>query len=124
VHVAFAFLISYLWHSWIQGHPEYGFNFKALVCHDGVFDATYNCYSTDGLFFVSGHVTNLPGYPNCLTADKVQLRMGWPSLGEGSEGAPLQVQPDQLHNKVVDAADIVCIGAFHALKQCAYIRSP
>ena len=22
--------------SWIQGHPEFGFNFKALVCHDGV----------------------------------------------------------------------------------------
>ncbi|KAH9980333.1 alpha/beta-hydrolase [Lactifluus volemus] len=37
--------------NWIQGHPEYGFNFKALVCHDGVFDATYNGYSTDELFF-------------------------------------------------------------------------
>ena len=22
--------------SWIQGHPEYDFGFKALVCHDGV----------------------------------------------------------------------------------------
>jgi len=22
--------------NWIQGHPEFGFNFKALVCHDGV----------------------------------------------------------------------------------------
>ncbi|KAF8272175.1 alpha/beta-hydrolase [Lactarius quietus] len=37
--------------NWIQGHPEYGFNFKALVCHDGVFDAAYNGYSTDELFF-------------------------------------------------------------------------
>ncbi|KAI0004573.1 alpha/beta-hydrolase [Russula compacta] len=37
--------------NWIQGHPEYSFNFKALVCHDGVFDATYNGYSTDELFF-------------------------------------------------------------------------
>ncbi|KAG6890831.1 hypothetical protein C0995_003264 [Termitomyces sp. Mi166 len=37
--------------NWIQGHPEYGFNFKALVCHDGVFDSTYNGYSTDELFF-------------------------------------------------------------------------
>ena len=46
-----------MWHSWIQGHPEYGFNFKALVCHDGVFDATYNGYSTDELFFVSDRVT-------------------------------------------------------------------
>ncbi|CAA7261498.1 unnamed protein product [Cyclocybe aegerita] len=37
--------------NWIQGHPEFGFNFKALVCHDGVFDSTYNGYSTDELFF-------------------------------------------------------------------------
>jgi len=22
--------------SWIQGHPDFGFGFKALVCHDGV----------------------------------------------------------------------------------------
>jgi len=38
--------------SWIQGNPEFGFGFKALVCHDGVFDATYNGFSTDELFFV------------------------------------------------------------------------
>ena len=38
--------------SWIQGHPEFGFNFKALVCHDGVFDSPYNGFSTDELFFV------------------------------------------------------------------------
>ncbi|PSR70526.1 hypothetical protein PHLCEN_2v13565 [Hermanssonia centrifuga] len=37
--------------NWIQGHPEYGFGFKALFCHDGVFDAKYNGYSTDELFF-------------------------------------------------------------------------
>jgi dipeptidyl aminopeptidase/acylaminoacyl peptidase len=37
--------------NWIQGHPEYGFGFKALVCHDGVFDSNYNGYSTDELFF-------------------------------------------------------------------------
>ena len=24
--------------SWIQGHPEFGFGFKALFCHDGVSD--------------------------------------------------------------------------------------
>ena len=39
--------------SWIQGHPEFGFGFKALVCHDGVFDSAYNGFSTDELFFVS-----------------------------------------------------------------------
>lgn len=37
--------------NWIQGHPEFGFNFKALVGHDGVFDSNYNGYSTDELFF-------------------------------------------------------------------------
>ncbi|KAI0775548.1 alpha/beta-hydrolase [Trametes elegans] len=38
--------------NWIQGHPEYGFNFKALVCHDGVFGAESMGYATDELFFV------------------------------------------------------------------------
>ncbi|KAG8968683.1 hypothetical protein FRC03_006430 [Tulasnella sp. 419] len=37
--------------NWIQGHPEYGFNFKALVCHDGIFDTRYGGYATDELFF-------------------------------------------------------------------------
>ncbi|KAJ7928032.1 alpha/beta-hydrolase [Mycena leptocephala] len=37
--------------NWIQGHPEFGFNFKALICHDGVFDSNYNGYTTDELFF-------------------------------------------------------------------------
>lgn len=37
--------------NWIQGHPDYGFKFKALVAHDGVFDSNYNGYSTDELFF-------------------------------------------------------------------------
>ncbi|KAJ7644021.1 Alpha/Beta hydrolase protein [Roridomyces roridus] len=37
--------------NWIQGHPEYGFDFKALVCHDGVFDSNYNGYTTEELYF-------------------------------------------------------------------------
>ncbi|KAF8133755.1 Alpha/Beta hydrolase protein [Boletus edulis] len=37
--------------NWIQGNPEFGFGFKALVCHDGVFDTTYNGYATEELFF-------------------------------------------------------------------------
>ena len=38
--------------NWIQGHQQtYNFNFKALFCHDGVFDATYNGFSTDELYF-------------------------------------------------------------------------
>ncbi len=64
---------AYLWQSWIQGHPEYGFNFKALVCHDGVFDATYNGYSTDELFFVSTTFTrSLRTSLDCLTTNTVQ----------------------------------------------------
>ena len=55
--------------SWINGHEEeYGFGFKALVCHDGVFDTTYNGLSTDELFFVSA-----PCPHSCLTSLMSQL---------------------------------------------------
>ncbi|KAG5635586.1 hypothetical protein H0H81_010732 [Sphagnurus paluster] len=37
--------------NWIQGHPELGFNFKALVAHDGEFGSNYNGYATDELFY-------------------------------------------------------------------------
>jgi hypothetical protein len=37
----------------IQGHPEWRFGFKALVCHDGEFDSTYSGYSVDEQFIVS-----------------------------------------------------------------------
>ncbi|KAF8713356.1 Alpha beta-hydrolase, partial [Rhizoctonia solani] len=37
--------------NWIQSHPEWNFNFKALVCHDGVFDTVYNGFATDELYF-------------------------------------------------------------------------
>ncbi|KAF8583105.1 alpha/beta-hydrolase [Ramaria rubella] len=37
--------------NWIQGHPEFGFGFKALMCHDGVFDTRYNGFSTEELYF-------------------------------------------------------------------------
>ncbi|KAF7768229.1 hypothetical protein Agabi119p4_7472 [Agaricus bisporus var. burnettii] len=37
--------------NWIQSNPEFGFGFKALVCHDGVFDTQYNGFSTDEIFF-------------------------------------------------------------------------
>nr|GAT52270.1 dipeptidyl-peptidase 5 [Mycena chlorophos] len=33
--------------NWIQGHPEFGFNFKALVCHDGIFDTAALSLTTD-----------------------------------------------------------------------------
>ncbi|KAJ6585115.1 Alpha/Beta hydrolase protein [Mycena capillaripes] len=45
--------------NWIQGHPEYGFKFKALVCHDGMFNTISSSYTTDvpmGLNFDFGGV--------------------------------------------------------------------
>ncbi|KAI0039869.1 alpha/beta-hydrolase [Auriscalpium vulgare] len=38
--------------NWIQGHPEYGFNFKAQVCHDGMFDLGYAGYAIDELMLL------------------------------------------------------------------------
>lgn len=49
--------------NWIQGNPEYGFNFKALFCHDGVFDTTYNGYATDELFFFNHEWGGRPWEP-------------------------------------------------------------
>ncbi|TFK74830.1 alpha/beta-hydrolase [Pluteus cervinus] len=49
--------------NWIQGHPEYDFNFKALIAHDGVFDSTYNGYSTDELFFFNHEWGGRPWEP-------------------------------------------------------------
>ncbi|KAI5983492.1 alpha beta-hydrolase [Pisolithus albus] len=52
--------------NWIQGNPEYGFNFKALFCHDGVFDTTYNGYATDELFFFNHEWGGRPWEPKSL----------------------------------------------------------
>ncbi|KAF8842149.1 alpha beta-hydrolase [Paxillus ammoniavirescens] len=49
--------------NWIQGNPEFGFGFKALVCHDGVFDTTYNGYATDELFFFNHEWGGRPWEP-------------------------------------------------------------
>ncbi|EIW81008.1 alpha beta-hydrolase [Coniophora puteana RWD-64-598 SS2] len=49
--------------NWIQSNPDFGFNFKALVCHDGVFDAQYNGYSTDELFFFNHDWSGRPWDP-------------------------------------------------------------
>ncbi|KAF8333551.1 alpha/beta-hydrolase [Cantharellus anzutake] len=38
--------------NWIAGHQEkYGFNFKALITHDGIFDTRFGGYVTEELFF-------------------------------------------------------------------------
>ncbi|KAJ6559073.1 Alpha/Beta hydrolase protein [Mycena vulgaris] len=49
--------------NWIQGHPEYNFNFKALIAHDGVFDSNYNGYTTEELFFFNHEWGGRPWEP-------------------------------------------------------------
>ncbi|KAI0801943.1 hypothetical protein BC629DRAFT_1591605 [Irpex lacteus] len=49
--------------NWILGHPEFGFNFKALFCHDGAFDVRYVAYSTDELFFANREWGGRPWEP-------------------------------------------------------------
>ncbi|KAJ7442678.1 Alpha/Beta hydrolase protein [Mycena latifolia] len=46
--------------NWIQGHPEYNFNFKALVCHDGVFDSSYSSYTSDIPWFFNYEFGGVP----------------------------------------------------------------
>ncbi|KAH9941063.1 alpha/beta-hydrolase [Amylocystis lapponica] len=46
--------------NYIQGHPEFGFGFKALVCHDGIFSAAYSGYATDELFFFNNEFGGRP----------------------------------------------------------------
>ncbi|KAI0076295.1 hypothetical protein K474DRAFT_1691388 [Panus rudis PR-1116 ss-1] len=46
--------------NWIQGHPEFGFNFKALVTHDGALDVRYTAYATDELFFSNYEFGGVP----------------------------------------------------------------
>ncbi|KAH7925143.1 alpha/beta-hydrolase, partial [Leucogyrophana mollusca] len=49
--------------NWIQGNPEFGFNFKALFCHDGIFDVAANSLATDELFFVNEEWGGRPWEP-------------------------------------------------------------
>ncbi|KAI9058154.1 alpha/beta-hydrolase [Trametes sanguinea] len=96
--------------NWIQGHPEFGFNFKALVCHDGAFGAQYHGYSTDELFFFNYEWGGRPWEPRAREVikkyDPINFVDKWsvPMLvihGEKDYRLP-----------VTDG-----IGAFHALQQ-------
>ena len=74
------------------------------MCHDGVFDAVYNGYSTDELFFVSDRIIYLIYGRFQSPSNIVQPRMGRPTLGQGCKRTARTVQPDKLRAKVVDAA--------------------
>ncbi|KAI0041991.1 alpha/beta-hydrolase [Auriscalpium vulgare] len=96
--------------NWIQGHPEFGFNFKALVCHDGVFDATYNGFSTDELFFFNHEWGGRPWDPEA----KEILRKFNPTNYVDKWSVPQLV----IHgSKDYRLPETDGIGAFHALKQ-------
>jgi dipeptidyl aminopeptidase/acylaminoacyl peptidase len=96
--------------NWIQGHPEYGFNFKALVCHDGVFDSTYNGYSTDELFFFNHE---WGGRPWEQKSKELSQRYG-PSNFVHKWSTPQLL----IHgSKDYRLPETESIGAFHALQQ-------
>nr|GAT52261.1 dipeptidyl-peptidase 5 [Mycena chlorophos] len=95
--------------NWIQGHPEYGFNFKALVCHDGVFDSTYNGYSTEELYFFN-HEWGRPWEPE---AKKLLAEMS------PHEFVHKWSTPQLFFHGSKDyrLAETESIGGFHALQQ-------
>ncbi|TFK82680.1 alpha/beta-hydrolase [Polyporus arcularius HHB13444] len=96
--------------NWIQGHPEYGFNFKALVCHDGAFGAQYHGYSTDELFFFNYEWGGRPWEPRAKEVikkyDPINFVDKW--------STPMLV----IHgSKDYRLPETDGIGAFHALQQ-------
>ncbi|KAI0822032.1 alpha/beta-hydrolase [Trametes gibbosa] len=96
--------------NWIQGHPEFGFNFKALVCHDGAFGAQYHGYSTDELYFFNYEWGGRPWEPRAREViqknDPINFVDKW--------STPMLV----IHgSKDYRLPETDGIGAFHALQQ-------
>ncbi|KAG2139739.1 alpha beta-hydrolase [Suillus clintonianus] len=56
--------------NWIQGNPDFGFGFKALVCHNGVFDSTYSSYATDELFCFNHEWGGRPWEPAAIETSR------------------------------------------------------
>jgi dipeptidyl aminopeptidase/acylaminoacyl peptidase len=96
--------------NWIQGHPEFGFGFKALVCHDGVFDSEYNGYSTDELYFFNHEWGGRPWDPK----SKALSEKFSPSNYVNKWSTPQLI----IHgSKDYRLPETEGIGAFHALQQ-------
>lgn len=96
--------------NWIQGHPEFGFGFKALVCHDGVFDSTYNGYSTDELFFFNHEWGGRPWEPKSKKLSELYS----PTNYVNKWSTPQLL----IHgSKDYRLPETESIGAYHALKQ-------
>ncbi|KAI1793256.1 Alpha/Beta hydrolase protein [Ganoderma leucocontextum] len=96
--------------NWIQGHPEFGFNFKALVCHDGAFGAQYHGYSTDELFFFNYEWGGRPWEPRAQEVIKKFDPINFVDKWE----TPMLI----IHgSKDYRLPETDGIGAFHALQQ-------
>jgi len=96
--------------NWIQGHPEFGFGFKALFCHDGVFDVRMNGYATDELFFFNHEWGGVPWDPKV----KETIKKFNPV-----EFVPKWSTPELIVHGSKDyrLAETDGIAAFHALQQ-------
>ncbi|OBZ71378.1 Dipeptidyl-peptidase 5 [Grifola frondosa] len=96
--------------NWIQGHPEYDFGFKALVCHDGAFSAAYHGYSTDELFFFNHEWGGRPWEPKAREVikkfDPINFVENW--------STPMLVVHGSKDYRLPETDGI---GAFHALQQ-------
>ncbi|KAF8169251.1 Alpha/Beta hydrolase protein [Pholiota molesta] len=89
--------------NWIQGHPEFGFNFK-------VFDASYNGYSTDELYFFNHEWGGRPWDPK----SQKTLQKFSPANFVHKWSTPQLL----IHgSKDYRLPETESIGAFHALQQ-------
>ncbi|KAI8986222.1 alpha/beta-hydrolase [Trametes punicea] len=96
--------------NWIQGHPEYDFKFKALVCHDGALGAQYHGYSTDELFFFNHEWGGRPWEPH---AREVIKKFDPINFVDKWETPMLIIHGEKDYRLPVTDG----IGAFHALQQ-------
>ncbi|KAH8825240.1 Alpha/Beta hydrolase protein [Flagelloscypha sp. PMI_526] len=96
--------------NWIESNPQFSFNFKAVVCHDGVFDPMYNGFSTDELFFFNHDWHGKPWEPKT----KELIRKFSPAEHADKWSVPMLV----IHSsKDYRLAETEGIAAFHVLQQ-------
>ncbi|KAJ7069651.1 Alpha/Beta hydrolase protein [Mycena amicta] len=96
--------------NWLQGHPEYGFNFKALVCHDGVFDSAASALTSDAPVLFNHDFGGLPW----SKAGADGHHKNNPARFVSKWSTPMLV----IHgSKDYRLAEVEGIAAFHALQQ-------
>ncbi|THH27569.1 hypothetical protein EUX98_g6611 [Antrodiella citrinella] len=96
--------------NWIQGHPDFGFGFKALVCHDGSFDTRFVGFATDELFFANYEFGGRP-----WDKDAVDIyRRNNPSEFADNWSTPQLLIHGSKDYRLVEAESLA---AFHVLQQ-------